>query len=142
MIQGLKENWRMAWKMIWGIWQIFTRALESGKIGNLMGSFHRKWKMYELKIYRGVMCHDKEEWCKIWKRIDLSLQNWHDRFVDFWLKHSKVSNICPLMGSFWIKYIMFELKNYRGVIFQDTEKWCKIWRKTDSLFGKWHGELS
>ena len=30
--------------------------------------------MYELKIYRGVMCHDKEEWCKIWREIDLSVQ--------------------------------------------------------------------
>ena len=43
------------WKMTWGIWQIFTRALESVKIGTLMGSFCPKWKMYELKIYRGVI---------------------------------------------------------------------------------------
>ena len=28
------------------------------KIGSLMGSFYPKWKMYELKIYRGVFCHD------------------------------------------------------------------------------------
>ena len=34
---------------------------ESLKIGTLMGSFHPKQKMYELKIYRGVMCHDNEE---------------------------------------------------------------------------------
>ena len=26
------------------------------------------------------------------------------------------------------------------VIFHDTEKWCKIWRKTDLWFGKWHEE--
>ena len=42
--------------------------------------------------------------------------------------------ICTLMGSFWSKYIMFDLKNYRGVIFDGTEGWCKIWRKTDSCF--------
>ena len=35
------------------------------------------------------------------------------------------------MGSFWPMYIMFELKKYGGVIFHYTEKWCKIWRKTD-----------
>ena len=29
------------------------------------------------------------------------------------------------------KYLMFDLKKYRGVIFHDTEEWCKIWRKTD-----------
>ena len=47
--------------MAWGIWQIFTRALESPKIGVLMGSFHPKYKKYEIKIYRGVMCHGNEE---------------------------------------------------------------------------------
>ena len=34
---------------------------ESLKIGTLMGSFYPKQKMYELKIYRGVLCHDDEE---------------------------------------------------------------------------------
>ena len=38
-----------------GIWQIFTRALESLKIGAWMGSFYPKQKMHELKIYRGRM---------------------------------------------------------------------------------------
>ena len=32
---------------------------ESLKIETLMGSFYPKWKLYELKIYRGVMCHDR-----------------------------------------------------------------------------------
>ena len=36
------------------------------------------------------------------------------------------------------KYIIFELKEYRGVIFHDTEKWCKIWGKADLWFEKWH----
>ena len=26
------------------------------------------------------MCHDNEEWCKIWTGIDLSFQNWHKEF--------------------------------------------------------------
>ena len=50
----------IAWKMT-GTWQIFSRALESVKIGTLMGSFCPKQKMYELKIYSGVMCHDNEK---------------------------------------------------------------------------------
>ena len=37
------------------------RALESVKIGTLMRSFCPKQKMYDLKIYREVMCYDKEE---------------------------------------------------------------------------------
>ena len=42
------------------------------------------------------------------------------------------------MGSLWPKYIMFELKQYRGVIFHDTEELRKVWRKTDLQFEKWH----
>ena len=37
------------------------RPLESLKIGTFIGSFYPKRKMYELKVYRGVMCHDNEE---------------------------------------------------------------------------------
>ena len=87
------------------------------------------------------MCHDNEEWCKIWRGIDLSFQNWHEEFDEFWPEHLKVSKIFILMGSFWAKYILFKLKKYRGVIFLDIEEWCKIWRKTDMLFGKWHEEF-
>ena len=36
--------------------------------------------------------------------------------------------IFTFMGYFCPKYIMFELKKYRGVIFYDNEEWCKIWR--------------
>ena len=39
----------------------FHQSIESLKIGTLMGSFCPKQKMYDLKIYRGVMCHDTEE---------------------------------------------------------------------------------
>ena len=35
----------------------------------------------------------------------------------------------------------FDLKKYRGVTFHDTEKWCKIWGKTELWFGKWHEEF-
>ena len=45
------------------------------------------------------------------------------------------------MGSFWPKYILFELKKYREVILHDTEEWCsKILRKADMQFGKWQEE--
>ena len=38
-MQYLNKNWLVAWKIRWGIWQTFTRALRSVKIGTLMGSF-------------------------------------------------------------------------------------------------------
>ena len=56
-------------------------------------------------------------------------------------EHSNVPNICTLMGFFWPKYIMFELKKYRRVMFDDTEDWWKIRRKTDLYFLKWHEEF-
>ena len=67
-----EEKLTSSLEMTWGIWKIFTRTLGSVKIGTFMGSFCPKYKMYELKIYRGVMCNDSEEWWEIWGGIDLS----------------------------------------------------------------------
>ena len=36
-----------------------------------------------------------------------------------------------------VQSMMFDLKKYRGVIFHDTDGWCKIWRKNDLWFGTW-----
>ena len=135
-MQKLKENWLLLSKMTWAIWEIYTRALESLKIGTLMGSFCPKLKMHELKIYCEVMRHADEKWCRNGRRIGVSVQNWHEQFDKFWFKHSKISKICTLMGCLWPKYIMFDLKKYRGVMFDGTEYWCKIWRKTDFCFSK------
>ena len=52
----------------------------------------------------------------------------------------KIFKVFTLIGSFCARYITFDLKNYRVVIFYATEQWCKIWRNTDLWFGKWHGE--
>ena len=111
-LSNISFNWLVVWKMTWGIWPVFSRAL---KIGILMGTFNLNLKKYELKIHRGVICHDNEEWCKIWRGIDLSFQNWHEEFDEFWPEHLKVSKIFILMGSFWARYILLELKKYRGV---------------------------
>ena len=137
-MQNLNKNWLVVWKMTWGFWKIFTRALESVKIGTLMGSFCPKLKMCEFKIYRGVMCHNNEEWYINWIGTDLPFSNWHEELHNFWLKHSK-KNV--LIGFLWPKYIMFELQKYRGVIFHDIEELCKFWRKTGLWFQKWHDEF-
>ena len=46
-----------------------------------------------------------------------------------------------MIGPFWAKYTTFDFKKYRWVIFHDTEESCKISRKTDLWFGKWHEEF-
>ena len=86
------------------------------------------------------MCHDNEEWSKFWTGIDWSVENWHEEFNDFWLHHSKISIIWILMGCFWPNYIIFELRKYREVMFDGTQDWYKIWRKTDLSFQKRHDE--
>ena len=40
--------------------------------------------LMELKTYRGVLRHDSEEWRKIWGGIEWSVQNWHEKFDEFW----------------------------------------------------------
>ena len=85
--------------------------------------------MYELKPYRGVACHDSEEWYK--KRNWLVVLKLTWGIWQILTRALKSLKNCVLMGSLWTKYIMFELKMYRGVIFHETIEWCKIWRKTD-----------
>ena len=45
------------------------------------------------------------------------------------------------MGSFLEKYILFELKKYREVIFHETEEGYKIWTGINLSFQNWHKEF-
>ena len=57
----------------------------------------------------------------------------------------KVSKVYTLMGCFWPKYIIFELKKYRGVMFDSTEYWCKICYSVKTLIylgNKWIAQLT
>ena len=107
----------------------------------LMGFFWAKDILFSLKKYRGVIIHETEEGCKIWGGINLLFQNWQKEFDKFWPESSKVSKIFTLMGSLWSKYILFELKKYRGVIFHETEEGCKNWTAIDSSFQNWPKEF-
>ena len=87
------------------------------------------------------MCHENEEWCKIWSEIDRSVQNWREVFNHFWLQHSTISINCTLMGCFWPRYIIFEHRKYGGIMFDGTQDSYSIWMKTDLCFQKWHEEF-
>ena len=106
----------------------------------LIDSFCWKYIEFQLEKCKGVMSHDTEEWCKIWRKTYFFFWKWQE-FGDICLEHSKVSKICTLTCSFCPKYIKFDLKKYRGVAFHDTEEWRKIWGKTDLWFGKCHEEF-
>ena len=125
--------------MTWGIWHIFIRITWKSQNwyfhGILLFKVENAWATNYMTC-RGVITNDTEEWFKIWREIDWSFQNWHKEFDKFWPQNSKVSKIYTFMGCFWPNYIMFELKKYRGVMFNCTQDWYKIWRKTGLCFQK------
>ena len=53
----------------------------------------------------------------------------------------KSQKIFILMGSFGAKYVLLELKKYRGAISHETEEGYKIWRGIDLLFQNWCKEF-
>ena len=109
------QDWYKVWrktglsfqKLTWGIWQIFTRALESLWIRTVMASFCLKLKMYELKIYTRVVCHDSEEWRKIEEELTCQFKIDMRNLTNFDPSTLKSQKIFTLMGWFWTKYIMF-----------------------------------
>ena len=45
------------------------------------------------------------------------------------------------MGSFGAKYILFEAKTYRGIVFHETEEGYKILRGINLSFQNWDKEF-
>ena len=105
-----------------------------------MGSFRAKYILFELKKYKELSFMKLKRDTKFGEESICPFK-WHKEFDKFWSKHSKVSKRFTLMGSFWAKYRLFELKKYRGVIFHETEKGYKIWRGIDLSFQNWHEEF-
>ena len=73
------------------------------------------------------MSHDPEDWCKIWRKTDVV-----SKMTRIWwilTRALKILKICTFNGFFYAKYLIFDLKKYRGVIFHDTEEWYKIGRR-------------
>ena len=94
-LKNLKENWHVLPEMTCGIWQIFTRTLESLKIRTLVGFFSPKLKMYGLKIY------SNGSW-----QFKVDMRN----LTNFDLSTRKSQKCFTLMDCLWSKYIMFEIK--------------------------------
>ena len=82
------------------------------------------------KIWAKIVRRSYVSWhwrmMQTWRGMDLLFRNWHEESDEFWPKHSKVSKICTLMGSFWPKYIMLGLSR---------EELCLMALKIDAKFG-------
>ena len=127
-MQNLKRNWLVISKLTWGI---LTRVLESLQNFYFNGSL---WSKVYIKKYRGVIFHETEEECKIWRGIDLSFQDWHKEFDKFWPDHTKVSKIFTLIVSFWAKYILFELKSAEELSFMKLKRDVKFGKESTCRF--------
>ena len=132
-MQNLKKNWLVVW------------------INDMRNLANVYWKVSKFELWWDPFIESRkcmslrfaEELCNMTIKNDPKFsRNWFvvskltPQFDEFWPEHSNVSNICTLKGSFWIKHIMFELNMYRRVMFDGTEDWCKIWKKTDLCFPK------
>ena len=60
----------------------------------------------------------------------MSFQIWHEKFGKFSSNHHKVRK-CHFDWLFLSKVYEVWAKKYTGVIFHDTEQWCKIWINPD-----------
>ena len=86
-----------------------------------------------------IISYDFEDWCEIWRKTDLLFQKWQE-FGEFWLEHSKVSKMCTFIGSCCAKYLMFELKKYRGVTLPSFMTLKNDAKSEEKLTWKWHEE--
>ena len=91
------------------------------KVFTLMGSF---WAMYILLLYRGVIFHDIEESCKIWRKTDLPFGKRHEESDRFSLEHSKVSKLEPWCDPF--------VQSRKCMTLKFTEEICVMKMKNDT----------
>ena len=68
-INLLFQNWHDEFDKFW------PEHSKVSKISTLMRSFWAKYILFELEKYGEVIFYDTEEWCKIWRGIELSFQN-------------------------------------------------------------------
>ena len=62
--------------------RLSTAHVKLHQICILIDSFCWKYIKFQLEKYRGVMSHDPEEWCKIWRKTYLLFQKWQ-KFGEF-----------------------------------------------------------
>ena len=111
------KNWVFSW--------VFLSKVENVWAWNLQESYlSRKWRMTQ-NLKRDWLVNWKLTWV-IWWILSRALEN-HKNLNFNELLLTRVYNV-------WAK-------TYRGVIFDCSEDWCKIWRQTDLYFLKRHEEF-
>ena len=110
----------------------------------MVGSFCKNHIKFQLKKYRRLSPMTLKSDAKFKEKLTCRFTFKFDvrNLVNFHPNTQKPTNFTS-MGCFFPKCMMFELKNYRGLIFHDTERWWKIWINPDLVvwFQKWLEEL-
>ena len=93
MIQNLKENWLVAWKMTYIIWLIFMQAVKGLKIWNLIGFFVQSiwnfwWKSTEELCFMTLKSDAKFE-----EKLILGSKNDMRNLVSFNASSGKSENL-------------------------------------------------
>ena len=108
MKQNLKKSWLVVPKMTLGIWWILMWAVASLKMWTLMCYFCQKYITFELKKYRGVMCHNSAECAKFEEELTCAFKN-DIEFDKFWPNNWKFQNL-HFNGLFFTK--VYKLVNF------------------------------
>ena len=108
------------------------------KLGLSWDSFIQNRKYMGLKFTEELCVVSMNNDAKLEEELTCHFKIYMRNLTNFEPSTPKTSKICTFMGFSWPKYKMFELKKYTGVMFDGPEDWCKIWRKTDLCFPKWH----
>ena len=97
---------------------------KASKMCTLINSYCAKYSMFDLKKYRGVIFHDTEECCKIWRENDLWFEKWPKEFGTFLPEHSKVSKV----GVWWDRFV--QSRKFMSLKFR--EELCVTTMKNDT----------
>ena len=103
--------------------RLSTARVKFHQICTLISSFCWKYMKFQLKKYRGVMSHDPEKWCKIWRKTDLLFQKWQE-CGEFWPEHSKVSKL----EVWWDPFV----QSRKSMSLKFTEELCVMKLKNDT----------
>ena len=68
------------WQEFGEFWSEHSKV---SKTYNFLGPFCGNYITFDLKRYRGVIFHDNEESCKIWRKTGLWFGKWHEEVGNF-----------------------------------------------------------
>ena len=124
-MQNLKRNLHAVWKMTWGILPEHTNV---SKLGLIWGPFIESRKCMSLKFAGELCIMTMKNGAKCEKELTFQQCKTNMTNLTNFRWALEILKKLHFNGLFLTKYV-FEVKKYRGIVFDDAEDWCKILRK-------------